>query len=56
MIEKQQSKPSVLFLGIYFVWHDEKVLFIKPLSFMNLSGEVVKRYIDYYKINDFDNI
>lgn len=30
---------------------DEKVLFIKPLSFMNLSGEVVKRYIDYYKID-----
>lgn len=33
---------------------DEKVLFIKPLSFMNLSGEVVKRYIDYYKINISD--
>lgn len=28
----------------------DKVLFIKPLSFMNLSGEVVKKYIDYYKI------
>lgn len=33
---------------------DEKVLFIKPLSFMNLSGDVVKRYIDYYKINISD--
>lgn len=32
-------------------YEDEKVLFIKPLSFMNLSGEVVKRYIDYYKID-----
>lgn len=33
---------------------DEKVLFIKPLSFMNLSGEVVKKYIDYYKISISD--
>ena len=33
---------------------DERVLFIKPLSYMNLSGEVVKRYIDYYKINISD--
>ena len=29
----------------------DKVLFIKPLSYMNLSGEVVIRYINYYKIN-----
>lgn len=29
----------------------EKVLFIKPLSYMNLSGEVVVKYVNYYKIN-----
>lgn len=29
----------------------EKVIFIKPLSFMNLSGEVIKTYIDFYKID-----
>lgn len=29
----------------------EKILFIKPLSYMNLSGEVVIKYINYYKIN-----
>ena len=32
-----------------------KVLFIKPLSYMNLSGEVVNRYLEYYKIN-IDNL
>lgn len=33
----------------------EKVLVIKPLSFMNLSGEVVKKYVNFYKI-DMDSI
>ena len=32
------------------VINDEKVLVIKPLSFMNLSGEVVIRYVNFYKI------
>ena len=31
--------------------NNEKVLFIKPLSYMNLSGEVVSKYIKYYNIN-----
>ena len=29
----------------------EKILFVKPLSYMNLSGEVVIKYINFYKIN-----
>ena len=32
----------------------EKVLFIKPITFMNLSGEAVSRYIRYYKLNTDD--
>lgn len=28
----------------------EKVVFIKPMTFMNLSGEAVIKYINYYKI------
>ena len=32
----------------------EKILFIKPLSYMNLSGEVVIKYVNYYKINVSD--
>ena len=34
---------------------NEKVLFIKPLSYMNLSGEVVKEYVNYYKV-DLENL
>ena len=30
---------------------NEKVIFIKPLTFMNESGIAVRKYIDYYKIN-----
>ena len=29
----------------------EKIIFIKPLSYMNLSGEVVSKYVQYYKIS-----
>ena len=29
----------------------DKVILLKPMSFMNLSGEVVRRYADYFKIN-----
>lgn len=29
---------------------DEDVLFIKPTTFMNLSGEAVFHYVNYYKI------
>lgn len=31
--------------------NNEKVLFVKPMSYMNLSGEVVRKYVDFYKIN-----
>lgn len=34
--------------------NNEKVLLVKPLSFMNLSGEVVKKYMDYYNIDSND--
>jgi PTH1 family peptidyl-tRNA hydrolase len=29
----------------------EKVLFIKPLTYMNLSGEAVRKFVDYYNID-----
>ena len=35
--------------------HNEKVILLKPQSYMNLSGEVVRRFVDFYKI-DIDNI
>ena len=41
------------FDGLYIdtIINDEKVIFLKPQKYMNLSGEVVKKYIDYFKIN-----
>lgn len=44
------------FNGLYFQTNlfSEKVVFLKPQSFMNLSGEVVKKYIDFFKIDISD--
>ncbi len=41
------------FNGLYYEKNvnGEKNIFLKPQSFMNLSGEVVKQYVDYFKIN-----
>ena len=33
----------------------EKVILLKPLSYMNLSGEVIRSYVNYFKI-DLDDI
>jgi len=32
----------------------EKVILVKPLSYMNLSGIVVRKYMDYFKITKDD--
>ena len=32
----------------------ERVILIKPLSYMNLSGDVVKKFVDYFKLNPED--
>ena len=44
------------FDGLYIetLINNEKVLFLKPQKFMNLSGEVIKKYMDYYKITITD--
>lgn len=41
------------FKGIYYEYNlnNEKVIFLKPQSYINLSGEVIKKFIDFYKIN-----
>lgn len=45
------------FNGLYYqtTINNEKVIFLKPLSFMNLSGGVVIKYINYFNI-DIDNL
>lgn len=41
------------FNGLYYetIINNEKILLLKPLSYVNLSGIVVKKYMDYFKIN-----
>ena len=48
-LDTNKSKFDGKYIDI--IVNDEKVIFLKPQKYMNLSGEVVKKYIDYFKIN-----
>ncbi len=37
-----------------FVFNGEKILLIKPLSFMNLSGIIVNKYMKFYNLTSDD--
>lgn len=39
--------------GKYVIMHkfDQKILLLKPQKFINLSGEVIKKYMDFYDIS-----
>ncbi|MBQ7137222.1 MAG: aminoacyl-tRNA hydrolase [Bacilli bacterium] len=41
------------FNGLYvdFTKNGEKIILLKPQSYMNLSGEVVKKFVDYFNID-----
>ena len=56
-IDRLCSSFKEKFNGLYgeVIINGEKVMLLKPLSYMNLSGEVVIKYIDYYNI-DIDDI
>ena len=47
-----QEKFNALYLED--VIDGEKVIFLKPLTYMNLSGIAVRKYMDYYKIDSDD--
>lgn len=44
------------FNGLYIETNlfGEKVIFLKPQSYMNLSGGVVRKFVDFYKIDTND--
>lgn len=44
------------FNGLYtdFIYQKEKIILLKPLSYMNLSGEVIRKFVDFYKISVSD--
>lgn len=50
----QTEKFNQKFNGLYLekTVGGEKVIFLKPQSYMNLSGLVVKPFVDYFKIDD----
>ena len=53
MNEKGLSNYKEKFNGLYIecLVNEEKVIFLKPLSYMNLSGIVIKKFIDYFKVD-----
>ena len=40
------------FNGLYtdFSYNGDKVILLKPQSYINLSGEVIRKFVDYFKI------
>lgn len=50
------EKFSTKFKGLYLEKNinGEKVIFLKPQSYMNLSGEVVKPFSDFFKVSHED--
>ncbi len=55
--EKNVAISNKKFNGLYgeFINNGEKTILLKPQSYINLSGEVIKAFVDYYKI-DIDDI
>ncbi len=52
-IKNIKDKWKSKFNGLYIEKElfNEKVIFLKPQSYMNLSGEVVGKFVNFYKIN-----
>lgn len=44
-----QEKFNGLYARLKYKEHD--IILLKPCSYMNLSGEVIKKFVDYYKID-----
>lgn len=52
LVFKSSKKFNSLYSEINF--NNEKIILVKPLSYMNLSGDVVSKYIKFYNINTCD--
>ena len=51
-VKKNQFKALI---GEGFI-NDEKVILVKPMTYMNNSGEAVKEIVDYYKVNPNEDL
>ena len=47
-----KEKFNALYYEMRF--NGEKILFIKPLTFMNLSGNAIRSFVDYYQVSSRD--
>lgn len=62
VVDNYISKKSIIgswknkFNGVYFETNigGEKVIFVKPQSYMNLSGSVVANFVKFFKVNTDD--
>lgn len=61
VIDKLLSKYNITTLkekfgGLYadISFENEKIIILKPQEYINLSGNVIKRFVDYYKIDISD--
>ncbi len=52
---KMDNKKLDSYLGECII-NNEKVIFVKPTTFMNLSGEAVQKVKNWYKVQDEDII
>lgn len=50
------TKPKEKFGGLYYEYNykNEKIILMKPQEYINLSGMVLRKYIDYYNIDISD--
>lgn len=48
-VEFKKEKFGGLFTELFI--NSEKVILLKPQHYINLSGEVIKKYVDFYNIN-----
>lgn len=53
-IRMNEAKHKGL-IGKGFI-NGEKVILVKPLTFMNLSGECIREVVDYYKVDAKENL
>lgn len=54
-LTEQKSTKFNAFIAEY-TYNNEKILFVRPLTFMNLSGETVEKLSHFYKVNQNDII
>lgn len=52
---KVDSRKSRAFVGNGFI-EGQKVLLVKPQTYMNLSGESVRGLVDYYKVDETSEV